>query len=371
MYFHHQTFRKALQESYFSQNANPIHAAYVTLFSSLFFPVRSVVFLGQLLDNIFFSNYKQQAIIKPILITGNPRSGTTFLHRLLALDPQFSSTKLYHTIFPAVIFYRLFDALEKPLNRLMEWLDKKSFSGWEGIHKTQLNGFEEDETFFVWTLLTPVITLLFPFFEQLKSATWVDQLPHKTRYKLMNYYQSCLKRHLYATGKNKSLLTKNTTCTGRLTTMLDALPDSRVIHLIRHPYEAISSLISMYAVSWRKFAPQTQNNSYYYESMARLYAEYYRQRIEIFKEMSQKNPQNLMEIRYEELIHDPYTTVRTIYTKFGLEISSSFENTLKQEIEINSQYKSSHDYSLEKFGLSKHKLYEMMPDVFEFYNFKA
>jgi LPS sulfotransferase NodH len=329
MYFHSPTLQKALQESYFSPKQNLTHAAYVTLFVSLFFPVRTLVLAGQLLDNIIFPSYQKQAIIKPILITGNPRSGTTFLHRLLANDPQFSSTKLYHTIFPSVSFYRLFDSIEKPLNRLMEWLDKRSFAGWQGIHKTELNGYEEDETFFVWSLLTPVISLLFPFPEQLKTATWVDQLSPKDRDQLMSYYQNCLKRHLYATGTNKTLLTKNTTCTGRLATMLDALPDTRVIHLIRHPYQAIPSLLSMYAVPWRKFAPQTRNKADSYESLARLYAEYYRRRMQLFQEMSDNNSPNLIEISYQELVNNPFTTVEKIYQKFELEMNHLFSRKVE------------------------------------------
>ena len=35
------------------------------------------------LDRIAFPGYRQQPIDRPIFIVGNPRSGTTFLHRLL------------------------------------------------------------------------------------------------------------------------------------------------------------------------------------------------------------------------------------------------------------------------------------------------
>jgi hypothetical protein len=371
MYFHYPTFKKAIQEIYFSKEANLTHAAYTTLFITLFFPVRTLVSLGQISDHLFYANYQEQTIIKPILITGNPRSGTTFLHRLLAHDPQFTSTKLYHTIFPSITFYRLFDKIEQPLTRLMTWLDKRSFSGWKGIHKTELNGFEEDETFFVWTLLTPVITLLFTFPEKLPTASWVDQLPQKDREKLMNYYKNCLKRHLYATGKNKTLLTKNTTCTGRLESQLTAFPDTRVIHLIRHPYEAITSLLSMYAVPWQTFTPQTRNHPDSYQALAQLYADYYRRRIELFKEMKQNNPQNLIEIYYPDLVNNPFKTIEAIYQQFNLEMSPHFREKLKQETQKNSSYQSRHRYSLEQFGLTEKQLYEMMTDVFEFYGFKA
>lgn len=378
MYFHYPTLGKILRESYFSKNAHPLHAAYVTLFLSLFFPARSLVSLGQFIDKIYYPQYQKQRVVAPLLITGNPRSGTTFLHRLLASDPQFTSTKLYHTIFPSVSFYRCFEAIdkfasnsEKTWGRWLEWLDKKSFGGWQGIHKTKLDGFEEDETIFVWTLLSPVITLLFPYPHRLHSTTWVEQLPPQTRHQLMDSYLDCLKRHLYATGSDKTLLIKNTTLTGRLAPMMEALPDLRIIHLIRHPYQAIPSLLSMYAVPWQKFAPQTRNNSNSYEALAQLYGEYYRRRMEIFQEMNQSESfrARLMEIPYENLIKDPLAIVKTIYQKFELEMSQDFQQQLEKQLQNHAKYKSSHQYSLEQFGLQREKLYEMMKDVFDFYGF--
>ncbi len=371
MYFHTKTFCQLIQNSFFSFQANLVHSFYVCLFISLFFPVRMLVYFGQLLDYIFFPKFRSQPLYQPILITGNPRSGTTFLHRLLANDSQFSSTKLYQTIFPSVAFYYLFNSCEQIFNPLMEWLDKNSFQGWDGIHKTKLNGFEEDETFFVWALLTPVISLLFPFAHQMKSAAWVDKLPQKTRLKLMNYYQGCLKRHLYATGKKKTLLIKNTTCTGRLSTMLESWQDYKIIHLIRHPYECLPSLMSMYEASWDIFAPQTRINKEAYKNLADLYAQYYRHRVKICQEIKENNPHNLIEIRYEELVENPYMIVKRIYDKFNLKIDDSFFHSLKKQIEVSQSDKSRHHYSLEKFGLTKKQIYEMMPDIFEFYGFES
>jgi len=41
-----------------------------------------------LLDDLFFSDYRKIAIKQPVFIIGNPRSGTTFLHRLMAQDQE-------------------------------------------------------------------------------------------------------------------------------------------------------------------------------------------------------------------------------------------------------------------------------------------
>jgi len=42
----------------------------------------------------------QRPVEVPVVIPGFPRSGTTFLHRLMAVDPQFRTTQAWETYFP-------------------------------------------------------------------------------------------------------------------------------------------------------------------------------------------------------------------------------------------------------------------------------
>ena len=45
--------------------------------------IRLLVFIFSILDLFFFSKLRHIKIKQPILIVGNPRSGTTFLHHYL------------------------------------------------------------------------------------------------------------------------------------------------------------------------------------------------------------------------------------------------------------------------------------------------
>ena len=47
------------------------------------------------LDDIFFPGHKTQPIDKPLFILGNFRSGSTFLHRLLSRDNNFTSLTIW------------------------------------------------------------------------------------------------------------------------------------------------------------------------------------------------------------------------------------------------------------------------------------
>ena len=63
--------------------------------------------VGLLLDKLFFPKINNRKIISPILVVGNPRSGTTFLHRYLVNHSFGSGTKLYQMLYPSILLQKL------------------------------------------------------------------------------------------------------------------------------------------------------------------------------------------------------------------------------------------------------------------------
>ncbi|MEO0537392.1 MAG: sulfotransferase [Cyanobacteria bacterium P01_A01_bin.123] len=369
MYFNVRSLCSAVKATFSWRHFHPVHAGFVVVLLTLFFVLRTVVQVMRWCDWLIYPRFRQVRIKAPIYILGNPRSGTTYLHRLMALDQQFTSTKLYQTIFPAVVFYKMIVGLQRldrylgyPLGRLVSWLDRTGFRGWQGIHNTQLGQAEEDEQLFVYAALSPVMFLLFPFPEALESASFVDRLPRKVRQRLMAYYQDCLQRHLYAEGIDKTLLTKNTTMAGRLQATRELLPDLRVIHLVRHTYDAIPSFLSMNRAAWHHFVPQTKRNHDSSRAVARVYCNYFRR----YWEFRENLPANqAIEVRYEDLIDDPKGTIERIYATLGLTMTETYAQTLAKTVVQTKQYQSAHRYSLEEFGLSKQDIYAELSDMFE------
>jgi hypothetical protein len=374
MYFHFQVLFKVLRLSFSRGRFSFRHAFFVVVFITLFLLLRTLVWFMRLLDDAFFPAYRRQPLEKPIFIVGNPRSGTTFLHRLISHDQQFSYFKLYHTIFPAVVLYRAFAYLGK-LDRLMgnlfgkilQTLSGKGFRGWSAIHRTGLEEAESDEMLFVYAMLSPLVGLLFPFFDELDELKYVDSLPRTDRLKLMGYYRDCLQRHVYATGPDRTLLEKVALIGGRLEPILEVLPDMRIIHLVRHPYESIPSLISMFYVPWKFFSPRIKKDSEECRAVAGMIFQYYRRLLQVKRILPNHQ---FLEIRYENLVANPQGTVESIYRGLGLEIGDEYRAVLAEETEKALQYKSKHTYTLEEYGLTKQMVYEELQEVFEEYGFE-
>ncbi|MBT8401146.1 MAG: sulfotransferase [Rhodothermia bacterium] len=325
-----------------------------------------------MLDHVIYPDHRHVEVRSPVFILGNPRSGTTLLHRLLAEDDQFITARLYESVFPAISLRRLIRLvgsadrrLGRPLRKVVDKLVGKSFSGWTNIHSTGLFDVEEDEQLFVYAAMSPVLALLFPFFDEIGSVSYADRLPPKQRERLMRYYVSSLRRQLYGSS-SQTLLVKSTATTGRLAATLDVVPDMRIIHILRHPLDALASLLSMYRASWERLVPQVADDPRVYRQLASLFAGYYRYRMLFLDDLP---PERVCEIAYDELVADPRTTIEYVYDHFRLDISPGFEQVLDAATRSESSYRSGHHYDLRDFGLTSDDIVDAIPDVFDRYGF--
>ena len=74
--------------------------------------IRTINFIFMKFDWLLYPLKLQKQIESPILIVGNPRSGTTFIHRYLVNNGLGVGSRLYQMIFTSVIIanVELFDA---------------------------------------------------------------------------------------------------------------------------------------------------------------------------------------------------------------------------------------------------------------------
>lgn len=330
---------------------------------------------ARLVDDVAYRDYRRQRVQQPLFIVANARSGTTFLHHLISLDAErYAPMKLHHTVFPSVALQRGIQGLSRVdhrwlgslIHRLVDRSDRFFFKAWEDIHPTGLNQLEEDEAVFVYTLLSPGIFFVFPFVAALARVAWMDRLDEKTRHRLMDYYLATARRHLFASGGNRTLLNKSIWHPPRMQSMLELFPDARFVYLMRHPYQTIPSFLNFFHSAWTVFYPQMRKDSPQLKAMAQLAIDYYRYAHQMRARIPAKQ---LATVQFADLIADPESTVRRIYQHFGMQVSDQFAVRLRTATMQTKRFKSSHDYSLEEFGLTRKEVYEQLRPLFDEYGY--
>ena len=347
--------------------------AYVIFFTIIYWLMWVVVAFGRLLDRLFFRGFLRQEIREPVFIVAPPRSGTTLIQRLMALDDErFVHAKLYQTIFPSVFYQRCFKALARIdrntgqlLTRLMHWSEKTFFGGWDDMHRLRFDQPEEDDGFFVSSFVTEAVYLLFPHIDELWEAGFADALSPKARRKLMRFYRSCLQRQLYANGPGKTVLSKATQSSGSVESLLEAFPDAKFITIIRHPYQSVPSHVSVFYPVWRAHSPEIAKDGPVSKSYARLAVKWYQH---LFEFRSKVPPSQYYCLDYRNLTQDPKAVVEKLYQHFGWTMSEAFRARLAAASHDEREFQSQHHYTLEEFGLSKEWIQEELGPLLDHYS---
>jgi omega-hydroxy-beta-dihydromenaquinone-9 sulfotransferase len=376
MFFDVRTLAKGLWISLFKRRFSLRRWAFTLFFTGLFLAIFCFNAFGRLLDHVLFWRFKRQPIREPLFIIANPRSGTTLLHRLMALDTErFQVIKLYQTLFPSIAHQKVLRGLAwldsktgRLLGRLVGVLDRKLFGGWDGVHPMGFTRPEEDEAVLIFTLLTGGIYVLFPWVDELDPAiAFGDLLPERRRRKLMHYYRTSMQRHLWLNGQGKTMLSKNVLFSGRFESVLQTFPDARVIYLVRHPYEAVPSFISMFYTVWRAHSRDLPKDSPESHALGRVLMRFYTYTHE---KRGLFPPERFVTLRYDDLVADPRGAVGRLYEHFGLPMSDAFLARLDAATRRTGDYKSGHDYSLEEFGLTREEVQAELGEILDHYGFE-
>ena len=233
---------------------------YLVLFHLFFALLEAVVWIGFGLDEVFYEAYRGKTIKEPVFIVGNPRSGTTFLQRLLAKDRKnFSCMKMWEILFaPAVSLrnmVRLLTILDRrlgsPLYNCLSALERR-WREENAMHDIALRKPEEDQYLLAHIWSTLAVWQISGILEKATDYTYFDQtVPEKEKRRIMSFYERCVKRHLYAhRDGGKHYLSKNPSSSPRIETLLKSFPDAKIIYLVRNPLDVIPSYISLVDATW-------------------------------------------------------------------------------------------------------------------------
>lgn len=286
-----------------------------------------------------------QHVDRPVFITGLPRSGTTFLHRLLLLDPGNRAPLVWQTIYP----YPLTDDIDRRVGqvarqlRMFEWLAPE----FRGLHPLSATSPQEcsEITAHVFRSLRFDTTYDIPSYR-----TWLDATGHVPAYQFHKRFLQHLQQQ--GTAARQPLQRWVLKCPDHvfaLSAIRDVYPDARLVFVHRDPVSVLLSVARLTQVLRAPFTRRLDPLAIGRQESAR-----WLQGAQLMMEAA-RAPQGespICHVHYLDLITDPLTTVAGVYRHFGLHLADTIAARMQQEVgrTQNGGY-APHAYRFEDHGL--------------------
>ena len=303
---------------------------------------------------------KVQFPAPPVFILGHWRSGTTWLHNLLAEDQRFVTPNTYQVLNP-----HHFLLTESTITKFTKWLLPPT-RPMDNVKVSWSSPQEDEMALLNLTLISPYFLLAFQgdrkhyadFFD-------LDNLPHADREMWKREFLYFLNKVTLKSGGKGQLLLKSPSHSYRIPILLESFPDAYFINIVRNPYAVYSSSVHLRRKLFVANGLCRPNYVGMEEDTCVTYEELFK-RYHATRHMV--SPDRLIEIRYEELEEDPIREMRKIYNHF------SWSNFDVVEQRIATQLEGLREYKKNEFHMDldlKRKVYTRFRDVFERYNYPS
>ncbi len=243
----------------------------------------------------------------PLFILGHYRSGTTHLHNLLALDPQFAAPTLFQVLNPHTFLSteKWGSAISDRLVVRRRFQDEVALGA--GVPS------EDEVALCTLTGLSPYMAWCFPrdgaFYDRYLTFRDVP-VDEVGRWKdaLTTFFKKLTVRY------GRSLVLKSPPHTARIRLLLELFPDARFVHIRRDPYDVFRSTRHLVRAIHPLFSfqggPTDEDN--------RIIAVYNEMHDAYFEQRGLIPQGRLCEVVYEELERTPFDVVGSIYDALGL-----------------------------------------------------
>ena len=316
--------------------------------------LRCIVGFFMILDNIFFPSIINQKIKSPITIVGNPRSGTTFLHRYLIKNNIGAGSQLWQLIYTSVTLQKMI----KPLLPILERFSPTKYHSTDA-HKTSLSSIETDDASMLFRFFDGFF--LYGFFLTWSKDDlfdWVDPKKRDNSIRDFNWFESMWKRTLTFHNSDR-MIAKLFSVSANAPVYQSKFKDGKILYMVRDPLSVIPSGLSL--------VTGVLDKSFNFWSMPidsrqRFIEKLYRALIELLLRFEDDwsndriDKSRVMIVRFDRMMSDFDGLMNEILDFIDYEPSEDFLSNINKTAGEQKNFKSGHKYDLKKFGLTEERI---------------
>lgn len=300
----------------------------------------------------------QYKIAKPIFIIGLPRSGTTFLHRLLCYHPENQGIENWLGTFP------------EPRPERQEWNNNPRYLEVESALTSyhEMNPEIKNIHEMAADKVDECRLILMHCFENVtfqSNATipdyqdWLYSVNFSSTYEY--FYRSL--QIIGFNDREKRWVLKDPSHMWSIDYLFKQFPDATVIQIHRDPVEVIPSVCSLVMSAKSMSEPLTSPNELGVQQLEQ-WAHVLDKTIEFRKQYSS----NFIDIFYNEILDDSIGVLKKIYSHLGEGINHSVIDEIKNQSKVQLNKNSNHKYSLGEYGLKNTSVNERFSEYKKHYD---
>jgi len=331
------------------------HVKVITLFVAVFFGfVRTVVAIFMALDHVFFPKLAKTRANRPIVLVGNPRTGTTFLQRFLSDEGFGAGMELFLMLYPSLTLQKLL----RPLLPLLEKVSPAKFHSTDA-HQTSLSSVETDDVAVLFRHLDGFFLYgFFLSFDEEDRLSWVDPRVRDTSQRDCEWLEKLWTRSLVL-HKAERNIAKVFSFSVRLPQFLAAVPGAQILYMARDPLSIIPSAMSLViGVLDRAVGFWSMPDDLRKRWLDRMYKAWVLLLQKFHEDWTSGaiDKSRVYIVRYDRMMADFEGVMDEMCRFLGRDMTPELQKTINELGEKQRGYQSEHKYKLEKYGLTEEQI---------------
>jgi Sulfotransferase family len=297
-------------------------------------------------------------VADPIVIVGNPRTGTTKLQRMLGAHPHIQSVKLWQILFPGRLPG---DPDPRPaMAAAFQQQLTDAFPAFMAAHPMVADEPEEEALLLQMTF--DRVGAHNWFYRSPTYHSWVEDRDQHAAY---GYLREVL-QHLQwqGGGRRGPWVLKSPLHTGNITTLLETFPRATLVHCHRDHVKTVPSfcgLVELIRMSRGQQVDRSELGAFLRDELAK----HWRQNLTARPALP---ADQILDVHFDDIVADPTGVIHRIFAARAQELTETDARAMMAWNADNPPGKHGvHHYSLEQYGLSAESIHQAFADYYAYF----